>query len=82
MYDGLRPAKASMLQDLEKGNATEVNMINGYVSQTGRRFGILTPFNDSIVDIVTRIENGELPLSMENLSLLPQGHFRFDLYRP
>jgi 2-dehydropantoate 2-reductase len=80
MYDGLRPAKASMLQDLEKGNVTEVNMINGYVSQTGKRFGILTPFNDAIVDIVTRIEKGDLPLSKENLNILPQNLFRFDLY--
>ena len=31
MYSDMRTAKASMLQDLEKGRVTEVGMINGYV---------------------------------------------------
>lgn len=34
MYSDMRTAKASMLQDLEKGKPTEVRMINGYVCQT------------------------------------------------
>lgn len=70
-YDFQRGAKASMLQDLEAGRPTEVNMINGYVCMTGDKYGIDTPYNDAVVDIVTRIGKGELPLSMDNLKYFP-----------
>lgn len=71
IYDRQREAKASMLQDLEAGRRTEVNMINGYVCATGDQYGIDTPYNDAVVDIVSRMEKGELPLSMDNLQYLP-----------
>lgn len=61
--------KASMLQDLEKGKKTEVDSINGFVSQQGRRVGVPTPCNDKVVEIVHRIEAGELLPGRENLSL-------------
>ena len=61
--------KASMLQDLEKGLKTEVNMINGYVSKTGQKHGIPTPYNDKVVEIVRNIEDGKLELTMDNLEL-------------
>ena len=61
--------KASMLQDLEKGKKTEVDSINGSVSQQGRRVGVSTPCNDKVVEIVHRIEAGELLPGRENLSL-------------
>ncbi len=81
MYEGLRPAKASMLQDLEKGKLTEVNMINGYVCKAGRKHGIPTPFNDAVVRIVCAVERGELRPDPDNVSLTcPQG-FEFALYR-
>lgn len=71
IYDCQPHAKASMLQDLEKGRRTEVGMINGFVCQTGDRYGIDTPFNDAVVRIITRIEAGEAALSMENLPDFP-----------
>ena len=77
MYSDMRAAKASMLQDLEKGKPTEVRMINGYVCQTGDKYGISTPFNDKVVEIVSKIEAGELPLDASNLALFP-----YPLYRP
>lgn len=61
--------KASMLQDLEKGKKTEVDSINGSVSQQGRRVGVPTPCNDKVVEIVHRIEAGELLPGRDNLSL-------------
>ena len=76
----LRTAKASMLQDLEKGKPTEVRMINGYVCQTGDKYGIETPFNDKVVEIVTKIEKGELPLSMDNVNLFDRKLFDYELY--
>ncbi len=59
--------KASMLQDLEKGKLTEVDAINGAVSAYGRKVGCPTPMNDRVVDIIHRIERGELSPSVENL---------------
>ena len=59
--------KASMLQDLEKGKLTEVDAINGAVSAYGRKVGCPTPVNDRVVDIIHRIEQGELSPSFDNL---------------
>lgn len=67
ILNDLRPAKASMLQDLEKGKLTEIGMINGYISDEGKKAGIPTPFNDTVVKVVRGIETGKLPLSMDNL---------------
>lgn len=50
-------SKASMLQDLEKGRQTEINHINGLVCRTGRQYGIPTPFNDKVVELVKRAES-------------------------
>ena len=60
--------KASMLQDLEKGKLTEVDAINGAVSEYGRKVGCPTPMNDRVVEIIHRIEKGELQPSFDNLS--------------
>ena len=59
--------KASMLQDLEKGKLTEVDAINGAVSDYGRRVGCPTPMNDRVVEIIHRIEKGELTPDFGNL---------------
>jgi 2-dehydropantoate 2-reductase len=49
--------KASMLQDLEKGKKTEINYINGIVCDKGREFGVPTPFNDKVVELVMEAES-------------------------
>ena len=59
--------KASMLQDLEKGKLTEVDAINGAVSDYGRKVGFPTPMNDKVVKIIHRIEKGELKPGFDNL---------------
>lgn len=82
MYQLALPAKASMLQDLQRARRTEVPMINGYVSQVGRAHGIPTPFNDAVVEIVTRIETDRLPLSMDNLRYFDESWFSFIPYTP
>ena len=64
--------KASMLQDLEKGKLTEVDAINGAVSDYGRKVGCPTPMNDKVVEIIHKIEQGELKPGSENLQF-----FRF-----
>jgi len=59
--------KASMLQDLEKGKLTEVDAINGAVSDYGRKVGCPTPMNDCVVEIIHLIEQGKLKPSLDNL---------------
>lgn len=81
MYKDMYTAKASMLQDLEKEKKTEVQMINGYVSSTGDKHNIHTPFNDTIVEIVTKIEKKLLPLSMDNLKYFNDELFEFEYYQ-
>ncbi|MBR4851533.1 MAG: ketopantoate reductase family protein [Tidjanibacter sp.] len=59
--------KASMLQDIEKGKLTEVDAINGAVSAYGRKVNFPTPANDKVVEIIHKIEKGELTASFDNL---------------
>lgn len=59
--------KASMLQDIEKGKPTEVDAINGAVSAYGRKVGFPTPMNDKVVEVIHRIERGELRPCFDNL---------------
>ena len=60
--------KASMLQDIEKGKPTEVDAINGAVSDYGRKVGCPTPMNDRVVEIIHKIEQGILSPNFDNLS--------------
>jgi 2-dehydropantoate 2-reductase len=61
--------KASMLQDIEKGKKTEVDAINGVVCAFGRKVGFPTPVNDKVVEIIHKIEAGELSPAFDNLKL-------------
>ncbi len=81
MYGPAWGSKASMLQDLEKGKKTEVEMINGYVSEVGIKHKIPTPFNDTIIKIVNKIENNELPLDFSNLDYFKDEWFIYDFYK-
>jgi 2-dehydropantoate 2-reductase len=49
-------AKASMLQDVEKGNRTEIDVVNGAIVDAGRRLGIPTPYNDAMLWLVRSLE--------------------------
>ena len=59
--------KSSMGQDVEKGRRTEVEFMNGYISEQGRLAGIPTPVNDAIVQVVGEIDSGELRPGPENV---------------
>jgi 2-dehydropantoate 2-reductase len=62
--------KASMLQDLERGAKTEVDVINGGVLQRGREYGVETPFNERVVGIMHAMERGERSPGREALDEL------------
>jgi len=51
--------RASMLQDVERGARTEVDVINGGVVATARKIGASAPLNASVVEIVQGYERGE-----------------------
>ena len=48
----------SMGQDVRKKRRTEIEYLNGHVSEKGRTLGIPTPFNDRIVQIVKELGIG------------------------
>ncbi len=49
-------AKSSMLQDVEKGRRTEIDVINGAIVAAGKRAGVATPCNDTMVWLVQSLE--------------------------
>ncbi|MBR4033500.1 MAG: 2-dehydropantoate 2-reductase [Clostridia bacterium] len=64
-----RAIEPSMLQDLKKGKACEIDAINGIVCEWGRKCGVKTPINDRIVEIVKKCETGELKPEKANIKL-------------
>ena len=50
--------KSSMGQDVAKGRKTEVEFMNGFISQKGREVGVPTPINDAVVRVVKDIDDG------------------------
>ncbi len=61
--------KASMLQDIEKGRACEIDSINGTVCALGDKYAVDTKFNDKVVEIIKKFETKELSPSFENVKL-------------
>ena len=59
MMEHMSNVRPSMLQDLDAGRDTEVDVVNGGVAGKGRELGIPTPCNDRVVEIVHSIERGE-----------------------
>jgi 2-dehydropantoate 2-reductase len=54
---GMSPeGKTSMLQDVEAGRKTEVEMFAGKVIELGRRLGVPTPVNEKLFDLIRKIE--------------------------
>ena len=51
-------AKASMLQDVMARRRTEIDVINGAIVAEGARFGIPTPHNQTLVDLIKALEDG------------------------
>ena len=64
-----RDIEPSMLQDLKKGKACEIDAINGVVCEWGRKTNVPTPINDRIVEIVKKCEKGELKPQASNIKL-------------
>src|ERR1700754_2469358 len=57
------------LQDHMKGRLSEIDLINGFVAEEGRKRGIPTPANDTMVEVTRRIHAGELKPDPANLGI-------------
>jgi 2-dehydropantoate 2-reductase len=66
----LAGGRPSLLQDVMRGRRTEVQYLNGYVSEQGRQVGIPTPFNDKVVELITSVPPGTLKPDPRNLEPL------------
>lgn len=57
VVDSLDPAgKTSMLQDVEAGRETEVDLFAGTVVAMGREYGVPTPVNDTLLALIKAID--------------------------
>ena len=59
--------RPSLLQDVMRGRRTEIDYLNGYVCEQGRRKGIKTPVNDAVVEAVRSYGVGQLKPDPKNL---------------
>ncbi len=60
------------LQDHMKGRLSEIDLINGYVVEEGRKRGIPTPANETLIEMTRRIHAGELKPDPSNLPIALQ----------
>jgi 2-dehydropantoate 2-reductase len=52
--------RPSMAQDMAKGRRTEIEFMNGFIAEKGKAVGVPTPANAKVVDLVLRVQRGEL----------------------
>jgi 2-dehydropantoate 2-reductase len=52
--------RSSMGPDMAKGRRTEIEFLNGFVVREGEQVGIHARANERLVDIVKKVERGEL----------------------
>ena len=62
----------SMLQDLQKGKPCEVDAINGVVCEWGKKYGVPTPVNDRIVEIIRKEQNEGLKPMLANIQFFEE----------
>src|SRR6202451_2126136 len=64
---GQRP---SMGQDMQKGRGTEIEFLNGLVVREGEKVGVNCRANAGLVDIVKRVEKGDLKADPKHITEL------------
>ena len=65
LYSDVKP---STLQSLEKGDLTEIDILNGYFATNGDKYNVPTPVNHKLVEMIHQIEKGERKMTSDNLS--------------
>ena len=59
--------KSSSLTSLERGKPTEVEVLNGWISRKAKEYGVPTPVNDRLVELIREIEAGKRRSCPENI---------------
>lgn len=67
------PTRASMLQDIERGRLTEVDVINGAIVARAHVLGVRVPHNERVLDLVHSFERGECRPSTELFAAVAAG---------
>lgn len=65
-----RPYAASMLGDLQRGEPTEVEFLNGFVQERGKMHGAQTPVNNVLRSLIKEMEQGSRDPGPANLNEL------------
>jgi len=52
-----RNNKCSMLQDIERGRRTEIDFMNGFIVRESRKYGLKTPINSAITELIRYLES-------------------------
>lgn len=65
LYSDVKP---STLQSLEKGELTEIDVLNGYFVENAKKYGVAVPVNTKLVEMIHEIERGERKMSSDNLA--------------
>ncbi len=60
--------RPSMAQDIAKGRRTEIEFMNGFIVEQGRRVGRSAPANERLVELVRQVERGALTPSPDLLA--------------
>jgi len=61
-----RRLKSSSLQSLERNKPTEIDYLNGYITDKAKKFNVHVPVNDKIVSLIKEIESGNRSISPKN----------------
>lgn len=61
-----RRLKSSSLQSLERGKPTEIDYLNGYITDKARKLNVPVPVNDKVIRMIKEIEAGNRSISPEN----------------
>ena len=64
------PAISSMLQDILRGRVTEIDYLNGLVADKAKEFGIPTPVNNDVIELIKTMETGQIAPDPENVHLI------------
>jgi 2-dehydropantoate 2-reductase len=65
-----RRVRGVVLQDFLKGRHNEAANLNGYVAAKGREAHVPAPANQAVMEVIARIERGELKPGRSNLALV------------
>jgi 2-dehydropantoate 2-reductase len=67
---GSATQRPSMGQDMMKGRRTEIEFLNGYVVREGEKVGLPARANERLVELVTKVERGELQADPRHITEL------------